>query len=88
MSPTAYADLLVDQLVLPVRFREAVETLYARGCRLFLECGPKRSLSNFVADTLAERPHGAQATLHPRVGELEQFARAVGWAYVHQVGAC
>jgi acyl transferase domain-containing protein len=85
VPPTKYADLLVDQLVQPVRFREAVEALYARGCRLFLECGPKRSLTTFVTDTLATRPHSAQPTLHPKVGEEEQFARTIAWAYVHQV---
>lgn len=86
VPPAAYPDLLVEQLVVPVRFREAVEVLYARGCRLFLECGPRRSLTSFVVDTLGGRPHSAQPTLHPKVGELEQFSRAVAWAYANEVG--
>jgi acyl transferase domain-containing protein len=77
-------DILVEQLVTPVRLRAAVELLHRRGCRLFLQCGPKRSLSTFVDDILAERDHAAEATLHPKVGEAQQLTRAVAWCFVHR----
>lgn len=45
--------LLAGQLASPVRFVEAVEALYARGCRLFLEVGPGARLSGLVRRILA-----------------------------------
>ena len=82
-SSAELREILVRQLVTPVRFRDAIETLYQRGCRFFLQCGPKRSLTTFADEILEGRAHSAEATLHPKIGEIQQFARAIAWTGVH-----
>lgn len=81
-----FPELLSSQFVEPVRFGRAIETLYASGTRLFLECGPKWGLSTFIGQILSARPHVAQASLHPKVGELEQLHRALACLFVHGLG--
>ncbi len=81
-----FPDHLSSQFVEPVRLRQAVETLYASETRLFLECGPKWPLSTFVGEILSPRPHVAQASLHPKVGEVEQLHRALACFLVHGIG--
>jgi acyl transferase domain-containing protein len=76
-------DHLGSQFVEPVRLRAAVEELYAGGVRLFVECGPKWPLTTFVGQILGERPHVAVATIHPKVGEVEQLHRALACLFVH-----
>jgi acyl transferase domain-containing protein/phosphopantetheinyl transferase len=58
-EPDEIRTLLLDQWVRPVRFRETVEQMYAAGVRIFVEVGPRGSLSAFVDDTLRRRPHAA-----------------------------
>lgn len=48
---------LADQIVQPVRFREMIEAMYARGARIFLEVGPGSVLTSLVADTLHGRSY-------------------------------
>lgn len=85
--PTAsYPAHLESQFVEPVRLRQAVTALHDRGIRLFVECGPKWPLTTFINEILADRPHTAQATIHPKLGEVEQLNRAFACLYVH--GAC
>ncbi len=81
--PESFAAALERQYVEPVRLREAIESLHASGIGLFVECGPKWPLSNFVGDILEGREHVAHATLHPKVGETEQLLRTMACAYAH-----
>jgi len=69
-------DLLAEQLVRPVRLADAVRAAAMRGASLFVECGPKRALSTFVDAILDDKPVLAVSTLHPKVGEVNQFLRA------------
>ncbi len=78
-----YPAHLARQFVEPVRLSQAVEALYAGGARLFLECGPKWPLTTFVGAILSGRPHVAQASLHPKVGEVEQLHRAFACLFAH-----
>ena len=78
LPPGAYPAHLARQYVEPVRLVRAVETLYDSGARLFIECGPKWPLTSFIGQILGERPHVAQAVMHPKVGEVEQIHRALG----------
>lgn len=77
---------LLRQLDEPVQLPSAIETLYESDVRLFVECGPKWALTTYIGEVLADRPHVAQATLHPKVGELEQVFRALACLYAH--GLC
>ncbi len=70
-------DLLSEQVAAPVEWIAQLERMYAEGARVFVECGPKRALTGFVASTLKRRPHRAIFTNHPKVGELEAFDNAL-----------
>ena len=83
MPQDRYPAHLANQFVKPVRLSQAVEALYTRGARLFLECGPKWPLTTFVDSILSGRPHVAQATLHPKMGEVEQLHRAFACLFAH-----
>jgi acyl transferase domain-containing protein len=80
-----YPKLLAQQFVQPVRLRQAIESLYAGGVRVFVECGPKWPLTTYIDDTLNGREHVAQPTMHPKIGEAEQLQRALARLFV--VGA-
>jgi len=85
-SPLAeYPVLLERQFVEPVHLRQAVSALHRDGVRLFVECGPKWPLATFVSEILANQSHIAQATVHPKVGEVEQLHRALACLFVHRV---
>ncbi|HYI83690.1 MAG TPA: acyltransferase domain-containing protein, partial [Acetobacteraceae bacterium] len=60
-KPEAIKAQLSGQLAEPVRFRESVEALYARGCRIFLEVGAGSVLTGLAGKCLASRPHVAVA---------------------------
>jgi [acyl-carrier-protein] S-malonyltransferase len=47
-----FAELLSAQLVLPVRWRESLETIYALGANTFVELGPGAELSGMVKRTI------------------------------------
>ncbi len=70
-------DLLSEQVAAPVEWIAQLERMYAEGARVFVECGPKRALTGFVANTLKRRPHRAIFTNHPKVGELASFDAAL-----------
>jgi len=82
----AYPAFLASQFVEPVRLRQALELAHKRGARLFIEAGPKWSLTQFTRETLKGKTHGAIASIHPKVGDMEQFKRLVGHAFVNGVG--
>lgn len=74
---TTYGEILAQQMVEPVRFRETIEALYQRGVRLFVEIGPKGVLGKLVADILQEREHTFISLNTSDTGEERlQLARA------------
>ncbi len=79
-------DVLVAQLVTPVRLREAILALADRGAPVFFECGPKWPVTTYIGQTLRHREHAVHASIHPKVGELEQLRRMLGFAFVQGVG--
>ncbi|HEX8440440.1 acyltransferase domain-containing protein, partial [Archangium sp.] len=85
-SPSEYPAFLASQFVEPVRLRQALEVAHASGARIFIEAGPKWSLTQFTRESLKGRTHGAIASIHPKVGDMEQFKRLVGHAFVNGVG--
>ena len=76
---------LALQYVMPVRFGQHVRQLHEEGVRLFIEAGPKWSLTAFIQATLKGLPYLAQASNHPRIGEVEQFHRLLAFSYVHHL---
>jgi polyketide-type polyunsaturated fatty acid synthase PfaA len=53
--------ILANHILHPVIFKTQIERLYAAGGRIFVEVGPRRVLTNLVADILAGQPHVAIA---------------------------
>ncbi|XXF80808.1 beta-ketoacyl synthase N-terminal-like domain-containing protein [Myxococcaceae bacterium GXIMD 01537] len=76
---------LALQYVLPLRFGQHVRQLHEEGARLFIEAGPKWSLTAFIQASLKGLPYLAQASNHPKVGEVEQFHRLLAFGYVHHL---
>ncbi|AGC46077.1 polyketide synthase [Myxococcus stipitatus DSM 14675] len=76
---------LALQYVLPVRFGQHVRRLHDEGTRLFIEAGPKWSLTAFIQSTLKGLPYQAQASNHPKLGEVEQFHRLLAFGFAHRL---
>jgi polyketide-type polyunsaturated fatty acid synthase PfaA len=57
----AIAQLLIDQIVHPVRFKQQIENVYGAGGYFFIEIGPQSILTNLVKNILADKPHLAIA---------------------------
>lgn len=72
-------DSLVRHLVEPVNFMTNVESMYAAGARLFVEVGPGATLSSFVDNTLAGRPHWTVATNSARRPPAVQMLHAIAF---------
>lgn len=85
VDPAFMARHLALQYVQPLHFAQHVRTLHDDGVRFFIESGPKWSLTAFVQATLVGRPYLAQASSHPKVGEVEQFGRLLAFCYVHRL---
>ena len=71
-------DILELQIASPVQWVKGLETLYREGCRIFIECGPKKALKGFVDDVLGSKPDVvALFTNHPKTGEVASFNQAL-----------
>jgi len=81
-----YPAFLTSQFVEPVRLRQAISEAHRQGARIFIEAGPKWSLTQFTREILKGQQHGAIASIHPKVGDMEQFKRVVGYSFVNGVG--
>ncbi|MFY0525475.1 beta-ketoacyl synthase N-terminal-like domain-containing protein [Archangium gephyra] len=81
-----YPAFLTSQFVEPVRLRQAIGEAHHQGARIFIEAGPKWSLTQFTREILKGQQHGAIASIHPKVGDMEQFKRVVGYSFVNGVG--
>ncbi|MGA2274099.1 MAG: SDR family NAD(P)-dependent oxidoreductase [Bryobacteraceae bacterium] len=70
---------LVRHMVEPVDFMGNIESMYEAGARLFVEIGPGATLSSFVDDTLAGRPHWTVATNTARRPPAVQLLHAIAF---------
>ncbi|MBR4508340.1 MAG: SDR family NAD(P)-dependent oxidoreductase [Elusimicrobiaceae bacterium] len=67
-------DIMTTQIMSSVEWVKQVELAYKRGVRLFIECGPKRVLSAFVTNTLADKKDiRVLASNHPKRGGITEF---------------
>lgn len=80
-DPRAVTQLFLDHLVQPVRFRETILALYAAGARVFVQVGTG-SLTAFVDDVLAGRPHHAISLVAAQHPGMDQLRRACAALYV------
>lgn len=80
-SPEEKQRVVVDHLVQTVRFRELIDTLYARGFRAFVQVGVG-SLPGFVDDTLKSRPHLSLASNIEKRSGLEQLSHVLAGLWV------
>jgi acyl transferase domain-containing protein/NAD(P)H-dependent flavin oxidoreductase YrpB (nitropropane dioxygenase family)/NAD(P)-dependent dehydrogenase (short-subunit alcohol dehydrogenase family)/phosphopantetheinyl transferase/acyl carrier protein len=64
-APDRIRDLLGKQFAAPVEWVKTLRRLYSEGVRIFLECGPKRVMSNLTLDTLSKDVL-ALPTNHPK----------------------
>ncbi len=71
-APEKIRDLLGKQFAAPVEWVKTLRRFYSDGIRLFLECGPKRVMTNLTADTLASDALGL-ASNHPKKGGILQL---------------
>ncbi|MBW4685208.1 MAG: acyltransferase domain-containing protein [Komarekiella atlantica HA4396-MV6] len=65
-------EILATHLLSPVAFKQAIETIYNQGGYVFVEIGPKNTLTNFVSDILKGREHLAIA-LNPRSQNSSEY---------------
>ena len=76
---TRLRESLVRHLVEPVNFVANIESMYEAGARLFIEVGPGATLSSFVDNTLAGRPHWTVATNTARRPPAVQMLHAIAF---------
>lgn len=77
-DPSLMRELLVSQMVKPVRFAEQVEGMYAAGARIFIEAGPRNVLSSLVKDCLGDRRHLAVSLDRKGQGQVVSLFMALG----------
>ena len=75
-SQTEMRDLLARQLVEPVRWVDAIESLYEQGARVFVEVGPGHALTDLAERILSDRPHLALALDPGRRDARQHITRA------------
>lgn len=71
-APRHIRELLGKQFAAPVEWVKTLRRLYSDGVRIFLECGPKRVLTNLTLDTLPKDVLALPSN-HPKKGGIMQF---------------
>lgn len=77
-DPDGIARVLAEHLVRPVRFMDALEAMYASGCRLFVEVGPRNILTALAQQTFEGRRVLAVPTDVPGRSGIQQLLHALG----------
>ena len=68
---------LAPQMASSVEWTSQIETMYGAGARAFVEVGPKRALTMFATQILADKPHLPIMTNHPKQGGIASFLTAI-----------
>ena len=69
---------LAPQMASSVEWTSQIETMYGAGARAFVEVGPKRALTMFATQILADKPHLPIMTNHPKQGGVRSFLSSLG----------
>lgn len=83
-SRDASADSILAQCIGPIDLPRTIETAYADGIRLFLEMGPRGSMTRMIGKILGQRPHLARTILQPGQPEESGLLRLL--AHLHAEG--
>jgi malonyl CoA-acyl carrier protein transacylase len=84
-DPEAIRRLSIEHWARPVEFARMIETMYADGVRLFVECGPRGNLTSFVQDVLRGRSFEAVATNLAHRSGLTQVNHLAALLAAHHV---
>ncbi len=77
ISQKTVADALTGQALQTIEFPEIIETAWNDGVRVFVEHGPRNSLTSAIDEILGDRPHLAVALDHSAVPSMTQLYRAI-----------
>jgi acyl transferase domain-containing protein/NAD(P)-dependent dehydrogenase (short-subunit alcohol dehydrogenase family)/NAD(P)H-dependent flavin oxidoreductase YrpB (nitropropane dioxygenase family) len=77
-DPASFGAILCDHMVRPVRFVEELDAMYAMGCRIFVEVGPRDVLTALAQQTLHGRRFLAVPTDVPGRSGVLQLLHVVG----------
>ena len=69
---------LAPQMSSPVEWTRQIENMYDDGAKVFVEVGPKRALTMFCGQILAENEHNSIMTNHPKQGGIRSFLCSLG----------
>lgn len=83
--PERIASQLADHLINKVEFVREIESIYAAGARIFIECGPGRVLTSLVDRILGDRPHVNITADAPGRSSLLQLNHLLGKLLVQGV---
>ncbi|MCP4781419.1 MAG: 4'-phosphopantetheinyl transferase superfamily protein [Hyphomicrobium sp.] len=83
-DPDRIRELVVQQLVEPVRFRQLTKVLFEEGARVFVQVG-QGSLTGFVDDTLHDEPHLAISANTTKSDGISQLVRVAAATWVEGV---
>lgn len=71
------ADALTGQALQTIDFRKIVNNAWEDGVRVFIEHGPRNSLTSAIDEILGDRPHVAVSLDHSAIPSMTQLYRAV-----------
>jgi acyl transferase domain-containing protein/NAD(P)H-dependent flavin oxidoreductase YrpB (nitropropane dioxygenase family) len=77
-DPQEISGLLAQHMLNPVRFAEELEAMYASGCRVFVEVGPRNVLSGMAQQVFQGREVVTIATDAPGRDGVVQLLHALG----------
>ncbi|MDY6967679.1 MAG: beta-ketoacyl synthase N-terminal-like domain-containing protein, partial [Spirochaetota bacterium] len=69
-APAKIVEILEKHIANPVEFIKQIERMYNDGVRVFIEIGPKRTLTSFTMNIIGKKEHIAIATNHPKRGGI------------------
>ena len=81
-AKSSVLEKLAPQMASSVEWTSQMEKMYDSGARIFIEVGPKRALSMFASQILADRPHMPIMTNHPKQGGIASFLSALAAIYL------
>ena len=75
-APAHIRDLLGKQFAAPVEWVKTLRRLHGDGIRVFVECGPKRVMTNLTIDTLSKEVLALPSN-HPKKGGVLQLLESL-----------
>lgn len=81
----AIRQTLADHLIQPVKWVDQIQAMYDDGARIFIECGPGRTLTGLVGQILGDREHLALACDVRGIHGLTDLQHALATLATHGV---